>query len=553
MQMQIFSLPLNPKLNPNQFNDYCQFLADHKHWIYDVYFTSRIPPFDQDAMGDVFVLHEEGARSCIENALMIQETFKIPVSATFNNIHVRPDQKNLDIFIKHFKPLYDAGIRSATIPHTSWVLTGQLKKHFPDLFIKNTILREVKLASEVYDLAKAGFNYINLDRDLMRNRDELFKIKKVKKHFPNIKISLLANEGCTGGCPIMPEHYHYNCTRTKEDPQYFNSAIARISCSKWDMEDPAIMLKTANLPPWRDDWIELIDKCGIDTIKMHGRENIDRLAESMRIINRFSKNNSILFETFDEYLQDTNLKERPIDGWRKKIKNCKFDCWDCGYCDDVYAKKSGVRHSEKVLSVVDAVAFHDNEVLKSTDIPGLTSERVRKLIYNLSKKASNVLEIGCFLGATSSAILEGNPNNVYFIDHFLENIQPANGKQLPLNSKDEFIKNIKTYKKDSECKLFACDMFAVDKTEIQNIDLFFYDGPHDVFTTARAINFFSDVFAKETVLVFDDANFEGVVEGARKGIELSNLNITFEKIILNSLESEDEWWNGLYILVVRKR
>jgi len=550
--MRIFSLPLNPKLSQSQFNDYCQFLADHRNWIYDIYFTSRISPFDQDAMGDVFVIHEEGARSCIENALMIQETFKVPVSATFNNIQVRPDQKNLDLFIKNFKPLYDAGIRSATIPHTSWVLTGQIQKHFPELFIKNTILRDVKTASEVYELAKAGFHYVNLDRDLMRNRDELLKIKKVKNHFPNLKISLLTNEGCAGGCPIMSEHYHYNNTRSKDDPQYFNSAIARISCSKWDMEDPAIMLKNANLPPWRSDWIELIEQCGIDTFKMHGRENIDRLAESMRIINRFATGNEILFETFDEYLKDTNLKDRPIDGWRKKIKNCKFDCWDCNYCDDVYAKKSGATHTPKTLSVVDAVAFHENEELTPTDIPGLTSERVRKLLYKLSKNSNKVLEIGCFLGATSSAILEANPKNAYFVDHFEENTQPANGTVLPTNSKETFISNIKRYKKDTACQLFACDMFAVDKEELKDIDLFFYDGPHDAFSTARATQHFASTFANEAVLVFDDANFDGVVDGARKGLELAKLNIVFEKILLNSLESSEDWWNGLYILVVRK-
>ena len=517
-----------------------------------MYFTSRIPPFDQDAMGDVFIIHEQAARTCIDNALIIQNELGIPVSATFNNIHVRPDQRNLDLFIKNFKPLYEAGIRSATIPHTSWLLTGQIKKHFPELFIKNTILRDVTLASEVHALACAGFNYINLDRDLMRNRDELLKIAKVKNKFPGLKLSLLANEGCSGGCPIMDEHYHYNCTRTKDDPQYFNSAIARISCSKWDVEDPAIMLKTANLPPWRDDWIELIQVCGIDTFKMHGRESIERLAESMRIINRFSTNEAILFETFDAYLTDTNLKEKPIEGWRKKIKNCKFDCWDCNYCDDIYTKKSNATHSKMVLDTASVVAYHDNIELDPVSIPGLTSERVRKLLYGLGQRATSVLEIGCFLGATSSALLESNPQTIYFVDTFGENVQPLNGSSVPLNNKATFISNVRQYKKDSLCQLFACDMFSVDKSAIPNIDLFFYDGPHDALTTSRAVQYYDSVLANECVIVFDDANFDGVVEGARAGISAAGRNIVFEKILLNTVESTDEWWNGLYVVVVRR-
>jgi len=53
---KIFSVPLNPKLNEQQFLEFYQFLERNKDWISDVYFTSRIAPFKQDAMGDVFVI-----------------------------------------------------------------------------------------------------------------------------------------------------------------------------------------------------------------------------------------------------------------------------------------------------------------------------------------------------------------------------------------------------------------------------------------------------------------------------------------------------------------
>ena len=121
-----FSIPLNQKLSEQQFNEFYEFCKEYKGWIYDIYFTSRMPPFTQDAMGDIIILRED-QYFAIETALHIQNTLGIRVSATFNNIKVDPTQKNLDLFIKNFKGLYDAGVRSATIPHTHWVATGQIQ------------------------------------------------------------------------------------------------------------------------------------------------------------------------------------------------------------------------------------------------------------------------------------------------------------------------------------------------------------------------------------------------------------------------------------------
>ena len=101
----------------------------------------------------------------------------------------------------------------------------------------------------------------------MRDRDALLKIKKAKEYCEKIgkpvDLSILTNEGCWGGCSMMDEHYHYNSTRTKDNPQYFNDPISTNSCAKWDIEDNSHALKAANLPPWKSDWNEFLD-LGID-------------------------------------------------------------------------------------------------------------------------------------------------------------------------------------------------------------------------------------------------------------------------------------------------
>jgi predicted O-methyltransferase YrrM len=448
------------------------------------------------------------------------------------------------LFIQNFRQLYAAGIRSATIPHTHWLATGQLQKEFPELQIKNTILRTVSKPNEVAKLAEAGFHYINLDRDLMRDHDMLKELRRAANKY-GVKLSLLANEGCVGGCPMMEEHFEFNNSRNGPTPQYFNDTISRVSCPKWDVEDLSVPLKTANFPPWREDWEELLQY--VDVFKMHGRESIPRLFESMDIIKRYARGDEILFSTFNAYLQETNLENKPIDAWRKIIKTCKFNCWDCNFCDRVYEAKATTTQNPYVLAVVNELVNsvnYDNQY----SIEGLTSPRVQKLLYGLSKHCKQYLEIGSALGATTNAVLE-NPNiAVTCIDNWSQDIQPESGDfALPDNLQQTFERNLKR-----PARVINSDLYRVDASSIADIDLFFYDGPHDQTSTRQAVEHYANSLASTAIMIFDDANWEGVVQGATEGIENSKLNILYSKKMLNGTEDASQWWNGLYILVVER-
>ena len=536
---------MNPKLTEEQFGEFLKFCKEHKDYIYDIYFTSRIAPFLQDAMGDIFIQTEDNLFA-IETALYIQNETGIPVSATFNNIQVRPDQKNLDIWIKNFRPLYEKGIRSCTLPHTHWMLTGQIKKEFPELFVKNTILRKVSEPRDVAKLAEAGFDYINIDRAIMRDHERLKEIKRVKDKY-GVKLSLLANEGCIGGCAVMDEHYHFNNTRT--GAQYFNDPISRVSCPKWDTEDIAVNLKTANFPPWREDWLEFID-LGIDTIKMHGRESPKRLFETMDIIRKFANGDEILFDEFDSYIRDTNLIEKPITIWRDKIKTCKFDCWDCNYCDKVWHSK-GNTNNKKVEAVAQAIVDSVNHRV-DTDVEGITSDRTKQLLNLLGKLSTSYLEVGVLNGATFSAAIKDNSMKCYAVDHWKDDTQAADGSTAIISNKQKFIENAKIVKGTNIIKVFDSNFLNVDTAQIECIDFMFYDADHSHEMTSLAVTYFADKFKDETILVFDDANFDGVVSGAKEGIAKAKLEIIYEKIILNEIEDPTQWWNGLYVVVIKR-
>jgi predicted O-methyltransferase YrrM len=564
MQEKMFSLPINPKISEEFVNQtFIPFLVEHKELIFDLYFTCRMPPFEQDAMGDVFV---SDPKETTLNAFYISQKTRIPLSATFNNIFVRPTQSNLDLFIENFKPLYDYGLRIVTIPHTMWIMTGQIQKEFPELYIKNTILREVSKANEVVSLARVGFHYINLDRDLMRDRDSLLKIKKAKEYCESIgkpiKLSLLVNETCWGGCPIMDEHYHYNNTRTNDDPQFFNDPISRTSCSKWSLQDSSSSLKAANLPPWREDWEEFLE-LGIDVFKLHGRESAMRLNESMDIIQRWKRKDILMFSLFNEYIEDLSLKERPIDIWREKIKSCKFDCWDCNYCESVVEsrlrKQNLVRHPyiSIVLSAIDNSGTQTSNFNEQDfDISGLSSHRVRHLLNSIcSNQGIKYLEVGAYLGSTFCAAIQNNTLEAYAVDNWkITDIQPAeNNVKIEQSSYEEFKLNVKKYKGNSKIRVINADVKnLVPKDFHSKVNFVFYDGDHNYQEQLEALEVIKDLVEDTFILILDDANFEGVVESADEFIYKNHYKILFERKFLNSIEDDKMWWNGLYILILQK-
>ena len=581
--VQRFSIPLNTKL-PEDFvtGTFIPFLNQYKKHIYDIYFTCRMPPFVQDAMGDTI---DGDMRETTFNALYVSKETGIPLSATFNNIQVLPNQKNLDLFIQNFKPVYDMGVRIATIPHTTWLLTGQIQKEFPELYIKNTILREVTRANEIVNLAKAGFNYINLDRDLMRDHDQLLRIKKAKEYCAEIgkpvKISLLANEWCWGGCPIMPEHYHYNMERGEDDPQYFNDSISRVSCSGWDERDPANALKQAALPPWKEDWEQFVD-LGIDVFKMHGRENALRLMESMDIIKRWDTDEELLFPQFNEYIEDTTLQEKPIDLWRDKIKTCKFDCWDCNYCDSVIHSrmKKNERIMDKdielVLNSIDKAARGDSKFNpEGFNYEGLSSNIIRHFLNNLCSKEDAVyLELGVAAGSTFFAATMDRDIPAFAVDNYSEeDIAPfrdedswdSGGKVYGHkgfkmnNPKGAFFKGMKknqVFHEKSIQDLTQADFNIIrDEHTMENkkANIIFYDADHDPQQQYDNLTYLYTVMDDQFIIVIDDANFMGVVESANIWVKENDIKVMFDRKILTGIpEDPNGWWNGVHIMVCQK-
>ena len=563
--MQNFSIPLNPKLDYESFtNRFIPFLDKHKKYIYDVYFTCRIPPFGQDAMGDVFHQGDWGAIN--QNALEIQNNLGIPISATFNNINVPPTSENLRTWIQNFAPLYEQGVRIATLPHTIWMMQGVIQKQFPELKVKNTILRNVQRANEVVKLAEAGFYYVNLDRDLMRDKDRLLEIKEAKEYVrknicPDFKVSLLANEGCWGNCPVQDEHFEFNFARAESaSPTYFMDPLSKPTCPRWDAIDPAASLKVANFTPWREDWIELMD-CGIDVFKMHGRESAERLWETLDLVEKFASEQEILFDNFNEFIEVGDLENKPIKVWRDKIKNCKFNCWKCHYCEDVVSAKTKNKFVTAVNTAFEKSMDNQSKCSDFTlNIEGLTSNKVKHFLNNLGEaKDVRYLEVGTWHGATFCSAIEGNNIQALCIDSWHTNhIEPMRNvegwESKEGNPLKIFQSNLMQVKGVNKVLGYNEPVESLDLTKIPHTsNIVFYDGDHTYEQTKNFLDRYYDKFEETMVLVVDDWNWTQIQEATNKHIEEKEYKVLYTKEIKTTGEDPNDYWNGLGVFVLRKK
>lgn len=329
---QIFSVPFNPYIDEEFFNTkFIPFLEKNKDHIFDLYATIHAAPFTQDSMGGIFTEDD----SLVNNFFYLQETYGIRMTATFNNTVVSPDINNLKTFIESLKPLYEYGLRSIILPHQHWLRLGLIQKEFPDLFIKNTIVSRLYDLQDIYTAAEAGFDYIHIDRTVMRDQDTLDRIPKLRETIKDrfgkdIMLSLLVNESCIGKCPVMNEHYIFNNTRTEKIKPYFTNPISTISCNKWSKEDPAYYLKIANVMPLKSHYDHYLKY--FDTLKFHGRDNLKVWQDSMQIIDNYVDGNEVLFQPHIwHYEQRLGNK---FEEFVEKTRNCKFQCWECSWCDD---------------------------------------------------------------------------------------------------------------------------------------------------------------------------------------------------------------------------
>lgn len=343
-----FTISVSPALSKFNMNilsndnilDKLKNIADR---IYDINFTCHIPPFEVDAHG--VNLSDIENQIHLKQMAALQEKTGIPVTPVFNNIFVPNTYENLAMFVENFKPLYDLGIRSVSIPHVLWMKIGLFQKTYADVRIKNTVLRKVRSGQDFWNHAEAGFSYINLDQEVARNRRVLKEIHSAQIKFKEVTgkqivTSIITGEGCLGNCALKDEHYLHTMTHHDTKNPVKNTEIFRypqyFSCLS--TTDPLINSPMfLGLPPYRDDLDEI---CSFfDVIKLVGRRAFQSFSDCIDIIESITNGKSEFALPPSDIIKC--LHEKPekyqtaLTRWRKSVKNCRFQCWQCNICSDL--------------------------------------------------------------------------------------------------------------------------------------------------------------------------------------------------------------------------
>lgn len=343
---KLFSVPLFVGCTRQDFDTFKDFLKKHNDFIYDIYYTHTLPPFNEDGVGGIGQSSEfeKSIYTDLDEVLSIQRDLDIKVSLTFNNIFISPSEKNLNLFIKNFAPLYEKGVRSITLPFTNWVFSGKIDKAYPGLFKKNTVLWKVHSPREIWNLAEAGFDYINLDRSLLRNRDLLLEVGEARDEYYKqrgkyIYLSILANESpCQGHCPFREEH---SALLARHELTINNFPSPKNICLYKELTgnswlNPLIFFKLAFVPPFKEDSDALLEV--VDVFKMFGRIVYSYFQGTLKIIEEYASGKVFYSQVRDilDTLDKNGQPDKLVSAWRKEIKTCNFKCYKCDLCDRLY-------------------------------------------------------------------------------------------------------------------------------------------------------------------------------------------------------------------------
>ena len=186
------------------------------------------------------------------------------------------------------------------------------------------------------------------------------------------------------------------------------------------------------------------------------------------------------------------------------------------------------------------------------NINGMSTAEIRILLNELVQEDTRYLEIGIHRGSTFvSALYKNKYQSATAIDHF-------GGPMYGDDIINQFLKNCKT-NIVNDFTLIRNDSFKLtseQKSEIRDINFYFYDGGHSAKDHELALTYYYDNLASVFIFIVDDWVHDPAKEGTLKAIEKLNLKV-HKKWEIGKPQRETNtpgltWHNGLYLAVCEK-
>lgn len=205
---------------------------------------------------------------------------------------------------------------------------------------------------------------------------------------------------------------------------------------------------------------------------------------------------------------------------------------------------------DHVQKSIQAASLHQSKLTRDIlNISGMSSHKGRHLLNNLcSLPGARYLEIGVWRGSTFIAALYKNNNTLR------DAVAIDNWSEFE-NQRNNFKLNTATYLPKDSFKIYECDAFDIDVTNVflSPINIYFYDGNHSEDSQYKAFTHFNAIFADTFIAIIDDWNYEKVKTGTQRAFDLLKYKILF-KAELSSCDGCDpeNWWHGMCVVVIQK-
>jgi collagenase-like PrtC family protease len=216
-----------------------------------------------------------------------------------------------------------------------------------DPYLVETISREFDMEVIVSCIAfidspeKAGFyealgaDTLTLDTNINRHFDIIESIRDAT----SIKLKIMVNEGCLYRCPFR--YAHFNLASHRFSPGAKPNILGDYyhdRCISMRIRDPDLIIKSGWIRP--EDMSEY-EKIGIDLFKIAGRlRSVNWIINCMEAYSRRSYDGNLM-DILDATgrLNDLFYIPNPeLDGAIKRWKECKKDCYRCGFCKELTDK-----------------------------------------------------------------------------------------------------------------------------------------------------------------------------------------------------------------------